>query len=357
MYDKYFTSEYDATNANLLLSKELPIYRQAYSDRTAWIMAVMSELAYIKFNSLFPQSGSTDLIKKHFIKKVNSLIGEKKSTIVSTLINKINYDPTAEKEKLESNLNEFQFKLLKTFDDKGTQAILVDAGNYIILSFRGTEADSLSDIKADAKANLTKCSESEGQIHTGFRDSFNYIRRDIEDEINKEEYSKKPLFITGHSLGGALATVATKLLTHTGGIAACYTFGSPRVGNDDWVNNIKTPIHRIVNAADSVTMLPPGDVPISALSFCLRFIPSIGESASKYLSEKFGRYMHAGNMRYLTNCNSGDFNDVRVLYSVSFTYRIKALIVKSLPFGKLLSDHSISNYSKKLMIIALKRNK
>ena len=66
--------------------------------------------------------------------------------------------------------------------------------------------------------------------------------------------------------------------------------------------------------------------------------------------------MHAGNMRYLTNCKSGDFNDVRVLYSVSFTYRIKALIVKSLPFGKLLSDHSISNYSKKLMIIALKRN-
>ncbi|AAZ27340.1 lipase family protein [Colwellia psychrerythraea] len=357
MYDKYFTSEDDATNASHLLSKELPTYRKAYSDRTAWIMSVMSELAYIKFNSLFPESGSTDFIKEHFIKKVNSLVGEEKSKIVTTLINKINYNPTVEKAKLESNLDEFQFKLLKTFDDKGTQAILVDAGTYIILSFRGTEADSLSDIKADAKANLAKCSVSEGQIHTGFRDSFNYIRRDVEEEINKEEYSNKPLFITGHSLGGALATVATKFLTHKGGIAACYTFGSPRVGNDDWVNNIKSPIHRIVNAADSVTMLPPGDVPISALSFCLRFIPSIGEPASKYLSEKFGRYMHAGNMRYLTNCKPGDFNDVRVLYSVSFTYRIKALIVKSLPFGKLLSDHSISNYSKKLMIIAINRNK
>lgn len=357
MSNKYFTSENDAENANNLLSKALPTYRQAYSDRTAWVMSVMSELAYIKFNPLFSEDGSTELIKNYFIKKVSALVGENKSKVVSILIDKINYDSTVEKEKLENHLNEFQFKLKKTFDTEGTQAILVDAGEYLVLSFRGTEADSLHDMKADAKANITKCSVSEGQIHTGFRDAFNHVRREIEEEIIKDEYSDKPIFITGHSLGGALATVATKYLTHKGGIAACYTFGSPRVGNDDWVNNIKTPIHRVVNAADCVTMLPPGDVPISVLSFCLRFIPAVGEPLSKKLSERFGRYMHAGNMRYLTNCKPGNFDEVRVLYSVSFIYRIKALFFKSLPFGKLLTDHSVTNYSKKLMIIALNRNK
>lgn len=357
MSDKYFTSEDDAENAKKLLAKKLPAYRQAYSDRTAWIMSVMSELAYIKFNPLFSDDGSPEFIRDHFIKKINSLVGENKSKIVSTLISGIDYDPKKEKAKLESNLEEFNFKLIKTFDKQGTQAILVDAEDYFVLSFRGTEAESLSDIKSDAKANIVKCSVSNGNIHAGFRDAFNYIRRDVEEEINKKEYADKPLFITGHSLGGALATVATKFLMHKGGLAACYTFGSPRVGNDDWVNNIKTPIHRVVNAADSVTMLPPGDVTISAFSFCFRFIPSIGEPISKWLSEKFGRYMHAGNMRYLTNCKPGDYSRVRVLYSVSFTYRIKALIVKSLSFGKLLSDHSINTYSKKLMIIAFKRNK
>lgn len=356
MHNKYFISEDDATKAKQLLDKKLPTYRQAYSDRTAWIMSVMAELAYIRFNPLFPESGTSEFIREHFIKNLESLVGGVNSRIVATLINKINYDHTIEKAKLESNLDEFKFKLLKTFDNKGTQAILVDAQTYIILSFRGTEADSIEDIKADTTANITKCAVSEGNIHRGFRDAFDCIRREVEEEINKDQYSEKPLFITGHSLGGALATVATKYLTHRGGIAACYTFGSPRVGNDDWVNNIKTPIHRLVNAADSVTMLPPGDVLISTFSFILRFIPTIGEPTSKWLSEKFGRYMHAGNMRYLTNCKPGDFNDVRVLYSVSFTYRIKALIVKSLPFGKLLSDHSISTYSKKLMIIANKRN-
>ena len=71
-----------------------------------------------------------------------------------------------------------------------------------------------------------------------------------------------PLFITGHSLGGALAMIAAKKITHKGGNAACYTFGSPRVGDEVWISNIKTPLYRVVNAADCVTMLPPGAVPI-----------------------------------------------------------------------------------------------
>lgn len=88
-------------------------------------------------------------------------------------------------------MDEFQFKLLKTFDKKGRQAILIEAVKYIILIFRRTETDSLSDVKAAAKAIITKFSVSEGKIHTGFRDLFNYISPDIEEEINKKEYSKK----------------------------------------------------------------------------------------------------------------------------------------------------------------------
>lgn len=76
MNDKYFSSEDDAVKAETLLTKILSTFRQAHSDRTAW---VMSELAYIKFNLLFPKNGSTDLIKGSFIKKVSALVGENKS--------------------------------------------------------------------------------------------------------------------------------------------------------------------------------------------------------------------------------------------------------------------------------------
>ena len=46
-------SELGLNQIDNLLNKDIPSYRQAYSDRTAWIMSCMSELAYIRFNRLF----------------------------------------------------------------------------------------------------------------------------------------------------------------------------------------------------------------------------------------------------------------------------------------------------------------
>ena len=73
--------------------------------------------------------------------------------------------------------------------------------------------------------------ETGGKIHSGFNEAFSQVSVEIQTILNKEEYKNKPLFITGHSLGGALAVIAAKKLTHKGGMAACYTFGSPRVGD------------------------------------------------------------------------------------------------------------------------------
>jgi predicted alpha/beta hydrolase len=64
-----------------------------------------------------------------------------------------------------------------------------------------------------------------------------------------------PIYITGHSLGGALAQIAAAVLGDDQ-MAACYTFGSPRVGNaylDRWV---KTPSYRVMNYADIVPQSP-----------------------------------------------------------------------------------------------------
>jgi triacylglycerol lipase len=362
MTSSYFKSVSDKENALKILSLNLPSYRQAYSDRTAWVMSVLAELVYIKFNPLFgpvtegvTNKKKTEYIKQYFIERVTSMIDTDRAATLNSIIEKVAYDHTVEKTKLEEQLVEFDFKVVETFDKGGSQAILIEHNDYLVLAFRGTEPDSLIDIKADAHASIRKC-ETSGMIHSGFYFAYQEIRKEIEESLLKAAYGKKPLYITGHSLGGALATIATKLIYYKGGLSACYTFGSPRVGNDDWINNIKTPIHRLVNAADCVTMLPPGDATVSILTFLAKLIPGPGYQMATWLKNKFGGYIHAGNMRYLTNCQPGNYDDVKVLYTVSFMYRIKALIYKSLPFKKLLSDHSISVYSKKLMIIAFKRN-
>lgn len=344
-------SEIELNQIEDLLSKNVPSYRQAYSDRTAWVMSCLSELAYIRFNPLF----SNEEQKDYFIKNISKLVDKNKKSSLIKLLDIVGYDHAKEKEKLENELDLLKIDLIKTFDCNGTQAILVSFKSLIVLAFRGTEATSIKDIKSDVKAKITQC-ETGGMIHSGFKEAFEQVSLEIQNTVNETRFENTPLFITGHSLGGALATVATKKLTHKGGLAACYTFGSPRVGNKYWIENIKTPIYRLVNSADSVTMVPPSAIVISAISWFSGFIPNVGKSVKRWLTSNFGGYLHCGDMRYLTNCPKGQFNKVKLLPHVNIVYRVKGLIIAGLPFKHFLADHSMSNYRKKLMIIAQNRN-
>ena len=333
---------------DMLKKGEPPSSRKAYSDRTAWLMACLSELAYVKFNPLLKE-------KNYLIERISGLIDDGKLKSLQALVNQFGYDHDEEKKDLEQTLTFMGFNLGKTFDKNGTQAFIVSNSSFAVLAFRGTQADSIKDIKADAKAVLVDC-ESGGKVHQGFNDAFKTVALDIQDELDDKKYRNLPLYITGHSLGGALATIAAKKLSHEAGLAACYTFGAPRVGDEEWISQIKTPLYRVVNAADCVTMLPPGDEIITAVSWGTGFIPHIGEKLSSWLTTKVGGYLHCGNMRYLTNCQKGAYADVRLLYSVSLLYRIKGWFIKKLPWKKFLSDHAIAVYRKKLFVIAETRN-
>lgn len=352
MEDLLKFSEDELKKVNILLGKDDPSPSQAYDHGIAWIMACLSEAAYIKFNPFF----LTEKKKDYLIKIVKKFIKGKKLSILLKLIEELKWNHKEEKKKLVKKLSTLKVKLIETFDVEDTQAILVSNNKFIALAFRGTETTSIKDIKTDTKAKLTKYEQrGYGRIHSGFNEAFSDdIKEQIQKRINDDKFQKLPLFITGHSLGGALATIAVKKLTHKGGIAACYTFGSPRVGDQKWITNINTPIYRLVNAADFVTMLPPGDEFITIFSWLVSFIPWFGQPIYKLLTSKYGGYLHAGNMRYLTNCRPGQYDNVELLYSVSALFRIKGFWNKKKRFGKLLADHSIEIYRKKLKIIAQK---
>jgi len=344
-------STVEIKEAKNLLAKELPSYRKAYSDRTSWLMAFISELAYIRFNKIFKNTS-----KERFIKQVSKLAGDKDIKALNALIDIVGYDADAEKKKLEENVEFLKLKLIKTFDNNGTQAILLENDTYIFLGFRGTEATSIKDIKSDVKA-ITKACKSGGKIHSGFDEAFSQVAVDIQQVLDQEKFKDKHLFITGHSLGGALATVAAKKLTHEGGVAACYTFGSPRVGNVDWARGIKVPIYRVVNAVDPVTMMPPSGVFIEIGAWVLGFIPYVGKAIKNILLSKFGGYYHCGDMKYLSICKAGDYDNVQLLYGVSFLFRARAFLKNNIPGSKIPADHSIAVYRDKLKVIAINRNK
>ena len=345
--------------ANDLLEKSLSTYRQAYSDRTAWLMACLSELAYLRFNPLFSSGNQKDW----FLENISKLIDDGRKASLLKLIDSVAYDAGEERNILEDSLNSLRLELSATFDRGGTQAILVSGEGFIVLVFRGTEAMSIRDIKSDVRANKRSC-ESGGKMHSGFHDAFDNVRSMVEEVINAPAHADKPLYLTGHSLGGAVATVAAKKLAHPGGIAACYSFGAPRVGDDDWIAEIRTPIYRLVNSADCVTMLPPSSETVALIAWLLRLVskahipfvsPATGWLASR-LRTAFGGYLHCGDMRYLTNCPAGTYAQVKLLYAVGLFRRLYGFSVKKWPLRKFLADHSISVYRRKLMVVAERKN-
>ena len=325
----------------------------------AWRLACLSELAYIRFNP--PVITDKKIAWLEGVLNGNGPAMKTLSHVYNKASKMLDYDPEKNKKELNNQLKRLNYQLITTFDKEGTQAILVANDDHTVLVFRGTEKD-IKDIKADANAVIQAC-ESGGSIHSGFQQAYQWVVSDIHAALEQDEIKNKPLFITGHSLGGALATIAAKKLSHQAGIAACYTFGAPRVGDEHWISEIKTPIYRLINAADCVPMLPPGSTFTGVLAWGVEYIPVFGPTLREQLLDKFDGYLHGGNMRYLTNCKRGDYEKVRLLYSVDLFYRLKGLIsgswANTLTWGtwkNLVADHAIGTYRKKLYTIAKRRN-
>nr|VFJ96477.1 MAG: Lipase (class 3) [Candidatus Kentron sp. H]VFK01548.1 MAG: Lipase (class 3) [Candidatus Kentron sp. H]VFK02420.1 MAG: Lipase (class 3) [Candidatus Kentron sp. H] len=330
-----------------LLKKAPPTRRAAYSDRTAWLMAEMAGLAYIRF-----ESQQLNLLEVA-LKLENMNAGEIQQYLAKEVLPAA--DRTDGKEAIKKPLITSGFDLVKTFSNGGTQAFLAkrETDKLAVLAFRGTEATQLADIKADLNALITNKNGS--RIHTGFLNAFKYIQDSIESELEEfgDEYA---LYITGHSLGGALAIIATKSLNRDN-LAACYTYGSPRVGSSEFGDAIKTPIYRIVNTADIVPRMPPGLV-IELLVDLLRFIKFIfpfSEIVASWLDNKVSGYRHHGDMRYLTHCKAPDCSDVRLIANISFLARCRRLFKNRISLDKNVTHHGINKYREKLAAYAQKR--
>jgi len=130
-----------------------------------------------------------------------------------------------------------------------------------ILAFRGS--DSAEDWVSDfiAQQVVYRPVRNAGQTHKGFTDIYMSARDEIFSLLEPLDESK-PLFITGHSLGGALATLAALDIANNTAFSSpiVYTFGAPRVGDPNFVRayNYSITSHwRFQNEFDIVPHLPP----------------------------------------------------------------------------------------------------
>lgn len=139
----------------------------------------------------------------------------------------------------------------------GSMAVYVVSGeDVVVVVFRGT------DERADWLVNLdrTTIQTEEGPIHRGFFNAYGTLRDKIAGAVTAAK--AKHVWVTGHSLGGALAVVcAADLIENDIEIRGVITFGQPMVARRELVRYLDTLLLRrlahYVNEADVVPRLSP----------------------------------------------------------------------------------------------------
>ncbi|ABD83098.1 lipase family protein [Saccharophagus degradans] len=131
------------------------------------------------------------------------------------------------------------------------------------LLFRGTTGrKGGADVITDIRAGLT-ISSSGSFVHSGFNQVFTSLKNEV-DRFLKEHSDLINIHCVGHSLGGAVASIAADWIKNTFPVKVkLYTFGCPRIGLgiDGFAQATtmrlgKENIHRVFHSNDAVTMVP-----------------------------------------------------------------------------------------------------
>lgn len=126
-------------------------------------------------------------------------------------------------------------------------------------------------------------------MHRGFLEPYDLVEARIAATL--EKYAGLPVYITGHSPGGALAMLATRYL-RSDSTGATYTFGCPRAADNVFYRDVKTPMYRVVNAADAAPRLPIG-YGLMLLSSLVQLVAVTGAtSLAKFIRRHFCGYPH-----------------------------------------------------------------
>ncbi|MBF0442098.1 MAG: lipase family protein [Oligoflexales bacterium] len=165
----------------------------------------------------------------------------------------------------------------------GSQGLLSSHRDYDILVFRGTQNAEEYFWDSLIMPAKTKYKNLNGKVHSGIYRHFNNLLPEIERAflvIDKDHSPDRPLIVAGHSMGGALAILATLHFSiMKKNIMALYTSAQVKVGDRTFMNEFSGifmgKYYRIEHITDIVPNLAP----------------------SAQLAEKFSRILPAKQLR------------------------------------------------------------
>ncbi|OQS04142.1 hypothetical protein THRCLA_03600, partial [Thraustotheca clavata] len=184
--------------------------------------------------------------------------------------------------------------------ESDTYGYVLKGDKRIVVVFRGTQSgkNAVTDVKYRlVPADFVAHNHPEFEkirLHRGFWSAYLTVRAELKRVLAltmKEMGGQVQLYFTGHSLGGALATIAAFDVAYsTNEDIVMYNFGSPRVGNHAFAkcfNKLVPNAYRIVNDGDAVVGNPKRVIH----AYCARGL----------------RYKHVGTVILLSSRASGVF--------------------------------------------------
>lgn len=214
--------------------------------------------------------------------------------------------------------------------DGDTQLYYVYNADKVIVAWRGTA--SVFDVGTDlafrpvssevCDIDKTQCATllPAGKVHTGFWSGYSRVEKKFKKEMEDffDKLVGRQLFISGHSLGGALALIhAAKLKSFN---PILYTYGMPRTFTRDAVMHLSEITHfRHVNDNDPIPAVPAEanlDNELYKLwgwfGGTLGFFWSLGELLAYQMVAWGDCFWHHGNtVAFLTATQSREWNECK----------------------------------------------
>ena len=220
------------------------------------------------------------------------------------------------------------------FHFSNVRGFIAASKDYNIISFLGSERD-YEIWQENIDTSFIEGPFNQGdRVHKGFNKGIEQVIKNIESKMINIGNENAPTFLTGHSLGGAIANLVAAYLFNTNWpIHSVYTFGAPRVGCRNFraiynkLDNGRS--FRIVNRHDIVSRIPP----------------------------RIMRYKHVGELYYLNSggtIHTGVNSWKRLLLYLDPSGKEPKTYIKELAkrFPDAIDDHAMDKYLEKIQSLA-----
>ncbi|KAG0008103.1 hypothetical protein BGZ80_003848 [Entomortierella chlamydospora] len=184
--------------------------------------------------------------------------------------------------------------------------------NTVVVSYQGTSVEKLMSELTDGDLMFSSLDSalfpglsSNIEVCSKFHDMFTKSATDVLSAVHTamSEHSTSSVTVVGHSLGGALATLAAVYLPlwlHSGTTFQAITFGQPRIGNQAFADYIDAnfPATHINNKKDPIPIVPG------------RFLGYVSSSGEVHIGETDEWTTCPGQDNHSPKCSTGDVPEI-----------------------------------------------